>query len=338
MKYMAYFVIITFLVIIILPTAIVKGCTVIYKPEEKIDTDKLMIRVYNHTEDKVVEMELEEYIKGVVAAEMPAAFEREALKAQAVAARTYTVARIRSLGGSGCSQHIGADICTDPAHCQAWHSKSALLRRWKFFNYYIYWGKISSAVDETEGLIVTYNGKIVDPVFHSTSGGKTENSEDVWENPVPYLRSVVSKYEERSPRFVETKGIPIQTFIGTLNNTYPDARITERMIREEMCVLERSEGGRIKHLQIGNKVFKGTEIRKLFGLNSTNFNWKFNGNNLDITTTGYGHGVGMSQYGADGMARNGSNFEEILKHYYTGVQIVKFSHNEQSDILAKNKN
>ena len=228
---------------------------------------------------------------------------------------------MRNLGGAGCSEHKDADVCTNSAHCQAWHSKRELLRRWNFFGYYIFWGKISSAVNETAGLVVTYNNQIANLFYHSTSGGKTENSEDVWGSSVPYLRSVVSRYEEEAPKFVETKKVPIDTFIGKLNSEYPDAKVTEFMIREEMNILERSEGGRIKHLQIGNKILKGTEIRNLFNLNSTNISWKFSNDNIEITTIGYGHGVGMSQYGANGMAKNGSDFEEILKHYYTGIKI-----------------
>jgi stage II sporulation protein D len=323
LKTVAYFILFLFLIIIILPAVLVKSCDIISLPEEEKGEGDIVVKVYDHMQKRIIKMKLEEYIKGVVAAEMPAAFEKEALKAQAVAARTYTVGRLTSMGGAGCSSHPEADICTDPTHCQAWYPKDVLLKRWGLIGYYRYWKKISTAVEETRGLIITYKGNIIDPVFHSTSGGKTENSEDVWQNRVPYLRSVVSKYETHSPKFTETVSIPIQDFIKKLKEEYPDIELTKEALKDAINVVEWSEGGRIKYIRLGNKVVKGTDVRRIFGLNSTNFRWKIDRESIDITTIGYGHGVGMSQYGADGMAKNGSNFAEILKHYYTGVDIDK---------------
>lgn len=319
MKTVAYYILFFLFLIILLPAFMIRGCFTSPRPEVKGPD---VVSVYIVNEKKLVKMKLEDYLEGVVAAEMPVSFHIEALKAQAVAARTYTVLRMRALGGRGCEKHPGADVCTDSTHCQAWQSKNEQMQKWGVWGYFNM-KKIARAVKQTEGLIMVYNNKPIDAIFHSTSGGKTENSEDVWQNYVPYLRSVVSKYENHSPKLISKNTVSVDLFLNKLKEKYPDIIIDKNSLASQMKVLERSEGGKVVRMQIGNKTIRGSEIRNMFGLNSSGFNWKVEGNKIRFTVIGYGHGVGMSQYGADGMAKKGYDFKKILTHYYTGVKIVK---------------
>lgn len=321
MKGLFYLVAFILFVVIILPVMVIRGCVQREIPHETYD-----VKVYVVSDGRIVVMGLEDYVKGVVAAEMPAHFHIEAMKAQALAARTYAVKRMKQWGGSGCSLHPGADVCTDPAHCAAWLSREELAAKWGPLAFLAYYRKVERAVNETRGLVITYNDKLIDPVFHSTSGGKTENSEDVWANRVPYLRSVTSKYEEHSPKFISTRVILREDFIKTLKDKYPEIKLSDKKpLESQLQVIEESVGGKIKTLKIGGVTIKGTEFRSLFGLNSSNFSLTDHGETVRITTIGYGHGVGMSQYGADGMAKMGHNFKSIITHYYTGVKIVDIS-------------
>lgn len=324
MKKIAYFVLFIFVLIIIIPTVMIKGYELFYgrSKEQKLSPGEIPVKVYLHNKDEIVTMALEDYVEGVVAGEMPALFHIEALKAQAVAARTFAVRRMKIYGGRGCGLHPQADVCTDSTHCQAWLSDDELKQKWGVLGYYKYKPKISKSVKSTKGLIITYRGKPIDPVFHSTSGGKTENSEDVWGNVVPYLRSVVSPYEEDSPKLVGEFSFDLNYFVSKLNEAYPDLNLKLEHLKT-MEVVEEGEGGRIVKLRIKNKIVRGMDIRKIFKLNSSNFNWEIQGSRIVFTTIGYGHGVGMSQYGANGMAKAGKTYEQILKHYYTGVEIEK---------------
>jgi len=320
-----------FLIVIVVPGLIVKSCKIIspekpggqVKPETKASRRENTVALYLNSTKKIENTPLEEYVKGVVAAEMPASFDMEAIKAQAVAARTYVYTRWKQAGGSGCSLHPEADVCDDPTHCQAWITKGEMLKKWGIFSYYHYYSKINQAVNSTAGMVLLYEGKPIDPLFFSTSNGKTENSEDVWENYVPYLRSVISPGEETSPRFLEIKQISVDDIVKKLRQKWPDLIIDSKNPERQWKVLETSTGGRIKIMQMGNKVIKGTEFRQLFDLNSTDIKWERTGSSIKFTCVGFGHGVGMSQYGANAMAKNGSTYVDILKHYYTGVEIKK---------------
>jgi stage II sporulation protein D len=263
--------------------------------------------------DKVVKMNLEDYVIGVVAGEMPASFHLEALKSQALAARTYTMLRMSKFGGGGCSKHPGAEICTDSAHCQAYRNPTTIKKDLD---------KLKKAVYGTAGEVIIYDNKLIDAVFHSTSGGKTENSEEIWSSRVPYLRSVMSQYEEHSPKYVAQQEISIDSFIKCMKKLNAEVRISKKNILNEIKILERSEGGRITKLKIGNKTFDGMDVRHALGLNSSNFNYKVGNDSIRFTVVGNGHGIGMSQYGADGMAKNGAEYKEIVLHYYKGVDIV----------------
>lgn len=274
--------------------------------------DGIVIRVFNTETGKIQNMDLEEYILGVVAGEMPADFELEALKAQALAARTYTLLRMPAFGGKGCSKHPGADICTDPSHCQAYRDPTTVKNNLN---------KLKQAIKDTSGEVIVYDGKLIDAVFHSTSSGRTENSEDVWSNEVPYLRSVMSQFDERSPKFNSKKQFNITDFIAKMKQIDAGTKLSSSKLKSQLKIEERSEGGGVLKMKVGNKVFKGTQLRDALGLNSNNFSFALDGKYIVFSVIGYGHGIGMSQYGADGMARNGSDYREIIKHYYSGVEI-----------------
>lgn len=287
------------------------------KERKKIDT----IMVYNPYTDNVLEMDLEEYTKGVVAAEMPAEFHIDALKAQAIAARTYAVSRsIRYENGH--PDHTGAPLCIG-IHCQAYLSLEELKQihgeSWEDK----YWGKIQEAVESTKGLLIYYQGEVIEPLYHSTSGGMTEDAVNVFSTDAPYLKAVISPYEEEAPKYKSIVTITGDEFVKKINNKYSDTNLTKDNFFEKIKLIERTESGRIKKIAIGNKIIEGREFRELFALNSTNFVITYDQqlNIIDITTYGFGHGVGMSQWGANGMAKKGNDYIEILEHYYTDVEI-----------------
>ncbi|NPV73213.1 MAG: stage II sporulation protein D [Pelotomaculum sp.] len=281
-----------------------------------------IIKVYLHQEDRVVYMQLEDYLVGVVAAEMPAEFPLEALKAQAVAARTYAVKRMGGAGGVANPPHPGADVCDDHRHGQAWLSREELKKRWGTLRYYNYYYKVKTAVDETKGQVLTYQGELIDPAYHASCGGRTENSEDVWRYQVPYLRSVPCPYDA-DPQPVQAASYSLEQVdqaLGTSLSAVPAAGGGNQA--RDIKVVERTSTGRPKTLIIGGRRFPAVAVRDLLGLRSTNFTWKVEGDLVTFTTTGHGHGVGMCQYGAKGMAEHGYNYRTILSHYYSGAEIT----------------
>jgi stage II sporulation protein D len=279
-----------------------------------------LVKVYNLKTNEVMVMEFEEYLKGVVASEMPAEFNIEALKAQGVTARTYLLYRFKKYP-NGQPEHLDAPVCTG-THCQVWTSKEDLIASHDEAWYENYWGKIEEAVNSTKGQILTYEGKIIEPLFHSTSGGRTENSEDVFSTAVPYLRSVESPYEAEAPKLHASVKLNVDEFIEKLESVYGELNISRDNLDDKIKLGEVSEGGKIKYITVDGTEITGREMRSIFNLNSTNFNFIQTGNEIEIVTTGYGHGVGMSQWGAEGMADEGYNYKEILKHYFTDIDIV----------------
>lgn len=309
-------------VTIALPAVLVRGCDFSPPTGPAMEvTGGLKIKVYIADEGRTDEMPLEEYVQGVVAAEMPARFQLEALKAQATAARTLALRRMKLFGGPGARGHPDADISTAPDEGQAWLSREALRKRWGLLGYYRYWPKIEQAVRETEGMIITYQGLPIDPVYHSTSAGPTENSEDVWQEAVPYLRSVPCEYDKHSPHYSEKISIPLAELAAKVGQDAAALSVLAGNGQDVIQVLSRSVGGRVKEARVGSMTMKGTELRSALGLPSTRFEVRKEGNAIVFETRGYGHGVGMCQYGADGLARLGKTYAEILKYYYTGVQI-----------------
>ena len=249
---------------------------------------------------------------------MPANFEKEALKAQAVTARTY----LASKKLNRCTLHEGIDIC-DSTHCQVYTSKEKRLEKWDADYANEYWNKIKEAVDETSGQVLSYEGELVlYPQFFSTSSGQTENSEDVYLGEIPYLRSVASTGEESAPKYTSDKTLKISDFVYLLNSNFTNLNVTVENIKNNFNIKSSSAAGGVIKLNINNVEIRGVDFRKALSLNSTNFTYEFNGDYITFHCKGYGHGVGMSQWGANAMAKNGSNYEEILKHYYTGVEIT----------------
>lgn len=263
----------------------------------------------------IIEMSLLEYLFGVVCAEMPASFHEEALKAQAVAARTYTISKMNK----NIPEHKSADVCDDINHCKAYISENELIDKYGESWTKEYYPKIKDAVLKTDGIIATYSGEPINAVFHSTSSGMTENSKDVWSGDVPYLVSVVSEGEEESPRFSDSVKFSKDEFINRITKSGKNPTFSSDC-SNWIGEITKNESGSIKNIKIGGVDFKGTEIRELLGLRSTNFEIII-GENITVSTKGNGHGVGMSQYGANYMAKHGYTYEQILKKYYTGVNI-----------------
>ncbi|KYH34905.1 amidase enhancer precursor [Clostridium tepidiprofundi DSM 19306] len=301
----------------------IKESTVKYRDNGIGDlTINPVIEVYLTKEKRIEKMNLEEYIKGVVAAEMPAGFEIEALKAQAIAARTYALDHMESAGGKKYPRAKGADI-DDTVNCQAYISKASIMKAWSKNKREEYWNKICKAVDSTKGMILTYNDKIVrQPFYFSTSSGRTEDASEVFSVNVPYLRSVSSPGEENAPKYHTIFKFSYNSVVKTINKYYSNSNIYKYNLPQNVKILERSEGGSVKKIRIGNIIVTGFKFRNMFGLTSANFNINFSSNYMTITCKGYGHGVGMSQWGANAMAKSGKNYIEILKHYYKGVDIT----------------
>lgn len=316
------------IVIIILPAFIVRGCNFTSpsgfplkkqensplkkgQPKKNIPTEQeqIVIRVYRTDLKKVVEMDLEEYLKGVVAAEMPVSFDLEALKAQAIAARTYSLKRMKN-------SRQDSHLSTNFESAQDWASEARLKEKWGEANYFYYWNKISQAVEQTRGLVLTYQGSLINAYYHSTCGGKTEDGETVFKHFLPYLKPIRCYTCNHSPRFREQKDFPIAQVKSVLG--------LDSQQQLNLKVLERTIGGRVKTIQVGGKEVSGLDFRKLLGLRSTRFSWQAQGDQISFITIGNGHGVGMCQYGADGLAKQGKDFQQILRYYYQGVEIQPY--------------
>ena len=275
------------------------------------------VSVYVTEEERVVDMEIGGYLKCVVAAEMPADFEKEALKAQAVAARTYLYSHItEAQKGNVAESHNGAEVCTDSTHCQAYINEQKCSVNWGG-SAGEKWDKISSAVDETAGEIMTYNGEIISAVFHSTSSGATEAAVDVWGSDVPYLQSVSSVGDEYSPKYLSELTVSESEFKNSIAEKVDGTDWTKGLADN----IVRSDAGGIISLDVGGVNIKGTELRNIFSLRSTNVEITQENGNMKMSVKGFGHGVGMSQYGANYLAEQGEDYKHILQTYYTGVDI-----------------
>ena len=265
-------------------------------------------------EGEIIHMDKLSYLVGVVAAEMPAAFPAEALKAQAVAARTYTAYC------TAAHRHAQAQICTYSGCCQAWMGEEALRERWGA-DYEKYHAVILSAVRDTAGQSLDYMGQPVFAAFHSSSMGATESSGQIW-NATPYLVSVYSpETPERMPELISHVRVAALDFRDTLLSEFPEMDLSgpaESWIGEaRLC-----ESGRVDSLSIGGLDVPGTRLRQLFSLRSTNFQIDYDGMDFVFTVAGFGHGVGMSQYGAKLLAEEGLDYTAILAHYYPGTSLV----------------
>jgi len=303
---------------IILPTFIVKlpfGTT----PEEITETEEQLVEesvsptddslevMVERTDSKDVEkVPLEQYVISVVASEMPAEFADEALKAQAVAARTYIVRHLEQ-------QEDEESMITDSTEHQVYKNETELQEQWgKDFQWKM--EKVTAAVVATEGEVITYENDLITPTFFSMSNGYTEDAENYWGNELPYLKSVESKWDEAHPDFME------QTIF-----TFPE--LSEKLgipleVGEEVAVaMSRTNSERVAELRINETTFSGRDVRDKLALRSNDFSIKQQNDHFIFTTKGYGHGVGMSQHGANGMAKEGNSYEDILYYYYQDVEI-----------------
>ncbi|HHY34945.1 MAG TPA: stage II sporulation protein D [Firmicutes bacterium] len=281
----------------------------------------IRIDVYYVPQGKVVSLDLEEYVKGVVASEMPPTFHYEALKAQAVVARTYAVRKMKIFGGT--PSRPDADVVSDHNVDQAWAPEPEIKRKWGVLFAWRYWAKVSRAVEETEGLILAYDGMPAEAVYHSTSAGPTEPAVDVWGRDVPYLRSVPCEFCSHSPYYnAQTVRIPVAVIAKNLSSLGTAVPVTQMVDAYSIVPTEISPTGRVKEVTVSGTKIRGLEFRKALGLKSTKVYWEVSGEDLVLTVRGYGHGVGMCQYGADGLARLGKTYLDILSYYYPGTQVV----------------
>ncbi|WP_394187027.1 stage II sporulation protein D [Metabacillus halosaccharovorans] len=311
-----------FIIILLIPTLLVtpfmeqsKGklgeeLTVAKSEVPVLAESPLDVPVYRSQTKQIESIPLEEYVIGVVASEMPAEFETEALKAQALAARTYIT---KQLMNGPISTPDGAAV-TDTQMHQVYKNPEELKAIWGD-EYESKLQKITAAVAATQGKILTYQDQPIDASFFSTSNGYTENSEAYWTEAIPYLKSVKSSWDKNSPKFYDKKVITIKDFESTLGVKLDTSSGTVGKITEL------TPGKRVAKVDINGKQFTGRQIREELGLRSSDFTWEIKGDSVVIETKGFGHGVGMSQYGANFMAEDGKTYEEIIAHYYNGTKV-----------------
>ena len=274
---------------------------------EAVLTDDIeTVWVTLQTEKGTLRMELEEYLCCVVLAEMPADFEMEALKAQAVVARTYACRKIAD------SKHDSANVCTDSACCQAFVSVADYLSAGGT-NKSV--ERVKSAVLDTSGEVLLYDGNLIEATYFSCSGGKTEDAQAVWGTDVPYLQSVDSPGEEKAIHFADSVVFSVTNFCDMLDLDESD------LYDYGIGNIAYTDGGGVSSVEIGGISFSGTHVRKKLSLRSTAFVISWIGESVMITTKGFGHRVGMSQYGAEAMAVKGIGYQEILAHYYQGTTL-----------------
>lgn len=298
------------------------------------------VRVYLKRTGQIETLPLEQYVTGVLAAEMPADFERAALKAQAIAARTFIVRRLAAQDTSGVPGGK-ADVLDSVDH-QAYLSAKTL-EQWEKQGKSAELAKLKRAVLETRGIVMTYQGKPITAAFFAASGGYTENSEEYWSLKVPYLRSVPSPWDAQvNSNNQETISVPVNELYRKLGQAPPaqaasaqagsgsaKASSTGKASPAQLTILSHTAGGRVKEIKVGAQRYSGREFREKLGLRSSQFTVKLDGADAQITTYGNGHGVGMSQWGANGMAKQGYTTTQILRHYYTGIAF------QQADTLLE---
>lgn len=299
----------------IMPTVIVGNINVGVDKDDKIgetfsgDSIKLLLSESN----KVVEISFDDYLKGVLLGEMPVSYDIEALKAQAVVARTYTLYKLCNAN----NKHSGnADMCDNINCCQAYKSKEYALNSWNDNEENEKWQKIENAVNSTSGEVILYSGELINAFFHANSGGKTENVKYLWSNEeIPYLVSVAGN---EADIFQDSKSFSINEFKNLINSKVPNYNDSFAI-----TINDYTGSGRVNNLTIGNVSLTATELRSLIGIRSTNFRIEESGDMITFYTVGYGHGVGMSQDGANQMAISGSSYKDIIQHYYTGTTVSK---------------
>ena len=282
-------------------------------PGERDSAKTLRVQI----QGEVQEMDMGTYLLGVLRAEMPASFEEEALKAQAIAARTYTLYRIR---GGGSANHPNADACDDHTCCKAYLSAEQAASNWGSMAVY-YEEKLARAVSETDGEVLLYDGAPILAVFFSSADGSTQGAGDVWMSDLPYLQSVSSpENEELVPNYYSTASFTAGEFRSLILQSYPDADLSGdagTWVRDIM----RNDSDYVASVTVGGIKMRGNDLRTALSLRSPSFTVEYRDNTFTFHVTGYGHGVGMSQYGANALAKEGYSAEEIVQHYFSGAAV-----------------
>lgn len=301
MKKIFLYIVIVICITLILPITLTKKFSILKvsakedetnnsNDEQKLDyqySDYATIKLLHHKDGQVEELKIDDYLLGVVSAEMPADYDEEALKAQAVVARTYTIYMIKNSK----SKHDNADICDDPSCCQAWISKDDRFARWEEDKREENWKKIEDAVYSTQGEIITYDGNPIEAFFHSNSGGKTEEVSNVWGGTdLPYLQSVETAGEDAYSQYASEVNISKEEFEKKMKEKYANFSI-DYSLNDCIKVTEYTDGNRVKTIKIGNENISGVEIRTIIGLKSANFSVEINGDMINFKVKGYGHGV-----------------------------------------------
>lgn len=285
--------------------------------EEKYNYKKYgAIKLLHQETGEVEEVSIDEYLYHVVSSEMPADYEIEALKAQGLVARTYTIYKILN------KKHEIADICDQSTCCQAWISKEDRLARWDENKRESNWQKIMDCVNATKGKIITYNNEPINAFFHANSGGTTELPVNVWGggSELSYLQVIETSGEEGYTQYSSEVEFTGEELINKLKEKYIDIHI-DFTNNEDLKIVAYTDSNRVKTVKFGNHELSGVETRTLLGLKSTNFEIVKENEKIKFKVKGYGHGVGMSQTGANTLAKEGKNYEEIVKHFYIGVEI-----------------
>lgn len=282
----------------------------IFKVEPTKDpSTPVKVRFQDARTGEISEIDLEEYLVGVLAAEIPALYPEDALKAQAVAARSYILSRADNPN----PDHPEAVVCTNSNHCKGYLKKDEALKKWSKDDGEKYWSILRNAVQETRGQYLEYEGEAAQTFFFARSGGRTENSGDVWQTDLPYLKSVESTWDTTDDEhlsYAEFSHSKVCELLKIPNNAFTAK------------IISRTQGGSCDTVRICGMDFSGQDIRRVFGLKSANFDINVTESSLLFTVRGYGHGVGMSQFGAKVMAESGKTYAEILAHYYQGTNLV----------------
>lgn len=318
------------------------------KEEQKEDKNKQeIVKITKYIEDnkikdnikvkitstgKIKQLSVNEYLKGVLPSEMPPEYDMEALKAQAVIARTYLYQKIVAGG------HGEADICDSAAHCQAYYSTDKILQIWEKSKGWdketrdIHAKKVAEAVEQTENIAVTYNGKYIRAYFHACSGGKTENVSNIWgKQNIPYLVSVESLGEENYKNYSSKVKLNVSELQAKLNDEQ-SIKCNINVDRGDIVkILSYTDTGRVDKVEIGGVIYTAEKLRTLLGLRSTNFNVEYENGEVIFKVTGNGHGVGMSQVGANYYAKQGYTFDKIITHYYTGVDVTYINREDKTN-------
>ena len=309
------------LLLLLLPFLLSKGWTASlaqYRPSPSAQEAPTEVYLPVLVDDRVEELTLTQYLCGVVAAEMPASYPDEALKAQAVAACSYMV--YRSINEPDAPEHQGAWVCNDPSHCKGYFSPLQMKQHWGEEKYTEYYTKIAAAVSAVAGQVLSHNGQPINAVFHAISAGQTEKAADVWGQDVPYLQAVESFVDVNATQYLSTAEFSSEKLYQLLAITKPD-------INKDLTVgaINRSPSGGVLSAEIGGVTFTGAQLRSTLSLRSTNFEIARQNDTFTFTVKGYGHCVGMSQYGAGQLAQSGMSYADILKTYYTDVEIIPYA-------------